>query len=959
MPGFIAPLLCAIAGLCVLTALQYFLFATHAWRRPAYLSFALLALSIAGFEIATLFSYEAADTARYIAATRWLADFGCLGATFAVWFAATYSEAKVGRIVWSVTAAFGLLIAANHLLPAGLILRPAGHVGAFTLPWGETISRIRDAFNPWAYAYYGAFAFVAAYCLWAGRRVRLAGRKRRGLALGLGASLMALAMASDVLMEQELWEKLYLSDYAFLPLVLIMNAALVAELVGSNDRLRRFGDASFEGIFVTRDARIVDANEQFLAMFGYARSSVTSRTAYELIAPEQRADVATWIASHPHGGRESVGLRADGTRFPIEFRPRLIASTDARTYVTAVRDITERKAVMAALEASERKYATLFHSSPDAVILTRLDVGRILEINEPFTTLFGYTRSEAIGRTTVELGLWANPRDRVQLIDRMNAAGGLRDIERSARHRDGTVRTVSMSFEPIELDGASCVVAILHDITERKQAELALRASEERFDLAVRGTTDGVWDWDLITNVVYYAPRFTALLGFTPAEFPGNLAAFTDRIHPDDNGPVWTAVRAHLETRAPYDVSFRVRHRDDTYRWFRSRAEAVWAADGKPVRMVGSLSDIHEHREAEEALRRSEAEFRAIFEGSAIGIAVIDPDGQLLVCNPALCHLLGYTSAELCARPYGEKTHADDLPRDRQLYRELFNGERAFVQDEKRYIRKDGQIVWARRTVSLVRGDDGRPRCAIGMVEDFSERKRAEESVRLAHERESQAHAEFSRRLLSAQEHERKRLATELHDSLGQQLSLIKNLTTLAHEQPGLPAPATPYLAQIAQVVTDAIGETRQLAYGLRPVHIDQFGLVNSLDGLLDQIAGSSSLQIERRLENVDDLLAGEAATHVYRLMQEALNNLLKHARASHARVALERDLRCIRLRVEDDGCGFDVAALASAKNAAGLGLTSIRERVAILGGTVAWQSAPGAGTRLRIELPLPDGADN
>jgi PAS domain S-box-containing protein len=584
------------------------------------------------------------------------------------------------------------------------------------------------------------------------------------------------------------------------------------------------------------------------------------------------------------------------------------------------------------------------------VLLTRLDGGLILEVNAQFTRLFGYAREEAIGRTTLELGLWSDPRDRTHLIERLKSEGSLQDIERNTYHRDGTVRTVLISFEPIELDGAACIIAILHDITERKLAELALRASEERFELAVRGTSDGLWDWDIVTNSVYYSPRFGELLGYAPGQMPQRREAYFDRIHPDDLPRVQVALRSHTEAHANYDVSYRVRCLDGEYRWFRSRAEAVRSADGKPMRMVGSLSDIHEHRLAEEALRRSEAEFRAIFEGSAIGIALIDTDHRILMCNPALSQFLGYSQEELCARPYGEKTHPDDRVRDQELYRELLSGQRAFLQDEKRYVHKDGHVVWGRRTVSIVRHEDGSARCAIGMVEDISKRKSVEESLRLANEREVRAHTEFTRRLLIAQEQERKRLATELHDSLGQHLSVIKNRASLALEQPAVPNDAVKHLSSILDVITAAIAEVRNLALQLRPLHIEKFGLTSSLESLLDQLADSGAVQITHRIENVDDVLHGDDATHVYRITQEALNNLLRHAQATRAGVTLERDLNCVRLSVEDNGRGFDPGA---GSNGAGLGLTSIRERVALLHGSVEFRSAPGKGTRIQIELPV------
>ena len=956
MFGITAPLLCAIAGVCALTATQYFLLAWRLWRPVAHLSFACLALSVAGFELATLVSYRAASVASYVEATRWLANFGCLCGISVTWFAAFYSGGKIGRTVWGLTALFGLLLLANQFSTTGLILRSGAELSVFSLPWGETIMRIRGAFNPWGYAYYGVFTVVAIYCLTAGKRVMRTGRRRRGLALSVGAAIMAIALASDVLMENGTLELLYFSDYAFLPLVFIMNGALVAELVASTERLRRLTTASFEGIFFTQDRLIVDVNEQLLRMFGFSREQLIGTTAINLMAPETHASVKEWVMSNSGRSLETVGLRRDGSRFPIEFRTGPHRLDGRPAFVTAVRDMSEWKAAMAALKASEEKYAKVFRNSPDAILVTRVDTGEIIETNERFTTVFGYPHNEVIGRTTSELRLWARAEDRTDLVKELKSQGFVREREFGFRRRDGEVRTALLSVELIEIQGESCMVAIVRDITARKQSELALRASEERFALAVRGSNDGIWDWDIKTNVVYYAPRYRELLGgYSLEEFPDVLGSISSRLHPEDNARVWSAVTAHLENHVPYDIEVRLQCRNGAYRWFRTRGQAIWDNAGQAVRMAGSLSDIHEHREAAEALQQSEAEFRAIFEGAAIGIALIGSDYRLLACNPALCKLLGYSSAELTGRPYGEKTLPEDLQRDLALYRDLLSAKRDSYQDEKRYIRKDGGIVWCRRTLSVVY-NEGEPRCVVGMVEDISKRKQAEESLRLAHQRESQAHVEFTRRLLAAQEKERKRLATELHDSLGQYLSMIKNRTTLALEQSDVPLAARNHLDNIAQMVVQAIGEVRNLAHHLRPVHIEQFGLTNSLDSLIDQVAESTSIAIERRLENVDDVLNGDDATNIYRIVQEALNNLIKHSHATRASVSLERDLRCVRLSVEDNGCGFDVALQAQRsgeKSMVGLGLTSMRERVGMMDGTVEFQSSAMAGTRIRIELPI------
>jgi signal transduction histidine kinase len=181
-------------------------------------------------------------------------------------------------------------------------------------------------------------------------------------------------------------------------------------------------------------------------------------------------------------------------------------------------------------------------------------------------------------------------------------------------------------------------------------------------------------------------------------------------------------------------------------------------------------------------------------------------------------------------------------------------------------------------------------------------------------------------------------------------LSVIKIRTDLALQSPGLPAELTGHLDAIERVVCTAITETRNLAHNLRPPHIDQLGLTDSLQAMIREVSQACPIRFQRRLENVDDLFKGDAATNVYRIVQEALNNLVKHSQAADARITLERDVSVARLRVADDGVGFDRDAIQSRH---GLGLTSMTERVRMLGGKLEIHSAPGRGTQLTVELPF------
>jgi signal transduction histidine kinase len=261
----------------------------------------------------------------------------------------------------------------------------------------------------------------------------------------------------------------------------------------------------------------------------------------------------------------------------------------------------------------------------------------------------------------------------------------------------------------------------------------------------------------------------------------------------------------------------------------------------------------------------------------------------------------------------------------------------------------DRSIHWLEARGEVRRDSQGKPITMQGTVVDITGRKQAEAALRGAQQRELRSHEEFARQLLEAQEQERQRLAAELHDSLGQNLSVIKNNVVLALGQTGLAPNAAEYLEAISTVASETIADVRDLVRNLRPLQIEQLGLTDSLRELSERILKSTPIQIDLRIENVDDVIKGPAATHLYRIVQEALNNLIKHAQARRAALSLERDIKCVRLRLSDDGRGFEIKpALQS-----GFGLRNMAERAQMLGSTLNIESTPGTGTKLKIEVPI------
>lgn len=211
----------------------------------------------------------------------------------------------------------------------------------------------------------------------------------------------------------------------------------------------------------------------------------------------------------------------------------------------------------------------------------------------------------------------------------------------------------------------------------------------------------------------------------------------------------------------------------------------------------------------------------------------------------------------------------------------------------------------------------------------------------------------FSKALLEAQEIERKRIAADLHGSVGQNLMVIKNRAELGMAALARDSEAATQLRAISEVCSAALDQTRRIAHDLGPRHLQQIGLTEAVDAMIDRVAGSTGIRFDRKLEPVDDLFKGEAAINIYRIVQEALNNVMKHARASVATVEMLRDVSHVEVKVCDDGCGFEADSSHGRRRRSGLGLVEIGERARILGGKLDVRSSHGQGTVLSVSIPV------
>jgi PAS domain S-box-containing protein len=273
-------------------------------------------------------------------------------------------------------------------------------------------------------------------------------------------------------------------------------------------------------------------------------------------------------------------------------------------------------------------------------------------------------------------------------------------------------------------------VLVRRALREQERANRELSRVRERYELAIKGTNDGIWDWDIATDRIYWSGRATEMLGMTLEDSQYGPSGWTDRIHPEDRGRVLEALRAHFERDEPYDAEYRVRVGNGGYRWFRSRGRAIRDAGGKPVRMAGSLADVQERVAAQQSLATSEAQYRRIVETAQEGIWVVDTGWATTFVNARMGEMLGCGTEEMtgrCLSEFMDEAAARECERTMRRREEGVHEQRPF-----RLRRKDGSELWVVMSANPITDEHGRFVGALAMVTDVTARRRAEEAAGVA-----------------------------------------------------------------------------------------------------------------------------------------------------------------------------------------------------------------------------------
>jgi len=632
-------------------------------------------------------------------------------------------------------------------------------------------------------------------------------------------------------------------------------------------------------------------------------------------------------------GGEVIGTLAISYRKPGPIPPDRLATLQALADHAAI--AVSNSDLLARLEASESSYRALVQASPDVIWQNDAE-GRFTFFADTAEALFGYSPSEMVGQhfsfVVADESMDLATRAWADLHDPATRTLRLRFV---LRRKDGGFVPSELSAVGVFEDGRFVGgQGTIRDISERERLEAELRASEERYRFLVEHSPDVIYATDADGRITYFSESVERVLGWTPAEVVGRH--FRDIIRTPSGSPV--GVRFNELAHGLSDTVARMEliDRKGRYHPFEVTASAI-RHDGVFGGVHGAARDIGERERLERELRESEGRYRYLVQASPDLVWMTDQDGRFTFVSDQARTILGWEPVDLLGRSF-----ADLAPRGSRRgavarFRWLQRRPTEVHRSRLKVLTLDGRERAMEITGIGMVADDGQFLGAHGAARDVSERDRLEADLR------RQA-AEL------ASSEERSHLARELHDSVTQALfsmTLLSRSAELLFQKDPSQVPAK--LAALRELQRDALAEMRALIFELRPGNIVENGLIQGLRTHSAALSGRIGLPVVVE-SDLTDRPPIQVEETLYRIAQEALHNVVKHASARQVRLEVGRVADGVRLRVIDDGRGFDPSGVPDGH----LGITGMRSRAERLGGRLTVSSAAGRGTTIEVVVPEP-----
>jgi len=609
-------------------------------------------------------------------------------------------------------------------------------------------------------------------------------------------------------------------------------------------------------------------------------------------------------------------------------------------------DITERK-----LAEEQIKNIAKFPAENPFPVLRIASDATILYSNPPGLVLLEQWNSE-IGRKA--------PADWFKLVSK-----ALKSKRCLVKEADCGKRIFSFAIAPVSDGGYVNLYG--RDITELKNTEQELRKSrdeleirvqqrtaelsqsEEKFRMMAETIPDVFWmSTPGIEKLIYVSPAYERIWGRTCESLYKSPEVFIDAVHPDDIENVKAALSHHA--RGHWDLEYRIIRQDNTICWVRNRGFPIRDEHNNIRMMTGIATDITKRKQMETSIEEQARTMDAFFEHTITPVVFLDRNFNFIRVNQAYARACQRSISEFTGHNHF-KLYPDE--ENQKIFEQVVKTKTPYQAFGKAFSFPDhpewGVTYWDWTLVPIL-DSSGEVEFLVFSLEDVTERKKAHDRTLTDQEQLRKLSSE----LQIVEEQERRKLAIDLHDSVGQILALMKiELGTLI--RPGITNESTETLKQVLEYVKDAIKQTRTLTFEISPPELYTIGLESAIEELSRQFTDERNLQCRFEATDEPKPLSEHIKIRLYRSVRELLINVLKHAKARTVDIKVFRVDNDIKITVEDDGKGFDVSRLneITKTKSGGLGLLSIRERLSYLGGKLDIQSRHGHGTKIILSAPL------
>jgi PAS domain S-box-containing protein len=691
-------------------------------------------------------------------------------------------------------------------------------------------------------------------------------------------------------------------------------------------------------VVINIDQKVTFINKKGCEILGYSEDEIVSKNWFDNFIPEWQRDRVKECFTKLMAGNielleyfENPVLSKGGEEKIIAWHNSLLK--DEKENIIAIlssgEDITKRKQTEKALCESEERYRKLFQQSVEAIYMFDPETKRIIEANNAFLNLLGYTAEELCTLTLYDFVV--HKRENIDVyIYQILTSGAIIIGELLWRRKDKTMVDVWVTASKIKQKEKALCFVVAHDITKQKRAEEALRESEERLRSLADAAFEGII-FHMGGILLRANDQFFKIFGYKQDELLGKQIVHK-LVAPE--AQEFTKEQIAGGKPDPYES---IGVRKDGTKFPIEIRERTTELQGRKIR-VATILDITERKKTEEALKKEALRRKVLMAKSNDGIAIINQDHKVVETNQRFADMLGYTPEEVIG------LHTWDweaLMTEAEIRASFADLTKTNIVFETRHRRKDGTTFDVEVSASGTKvGDEP---MAFTICRDITERKQAEEKLLAAKERLET----LSKSSLKTLENERRYIAKELHDEIGQELTAI----TIHLENMQYLPNSTVYKNHINEgiaIVERLIQKVRNLSFDLRPPILDDLGLSPALRWYLKRLDKEGGLSIHFIDNSSDHRMPMEIETACFRVVQEALTNVVRHAKARQVTIELKQEEKELQLTVSDDGIGFDVkSAKRQALLGESFGLLGMQERVALVGGRIDIESMPSKGTKV------------